>query len=167
MPKLHFLFALWVLAACGQQPAATTATATQGPAGDVVLGSTQNLPDWLLVARQRDCGTGAASDNCSLGEIHFNQRTITRNADGTADIWTQVRYGRPRIYETERQIIHYDTERVHYRFNCANNKFMIIERQIMGANETIVAHEEPMQIWRSPVDGSATPIFLPIACRGS
>lgn len=160
---------LLTLAACGE-PATDT---KQGEGenrdlGSVVLGSTQNLPDWLLVARQRDCAPG---EGCPRGDVHFNQRTITRNADGTADIWIQVRHGLPQLYqlesETTETTIRFELERLHYRFNCTTAEFIVVERQIMGAGETVVARDQPRAIYRAPVRGSATAIIQPIACRGS
>jgi hypothetical protein len=156
------------LCACGNQNSPQDGKSAPGGNGDVVLGSTQNLPDWLLVARQRDCAVG---ETCPRGEVHFNQRTITRNADGTADIWVQVRHGVPQLYqmesETTQTTVRFEVERLHYRFNCQTNDFVVIERQIMGAGETVVARDEPRQIYRQPARGSATAILLPIACRGS
>lgn len=157
--------ALLTLAACGQPEATSGAQPASGSNNGVALQSTQNLPDWLLVARQRDC----ARQDC-VGEILFNQRTITRNADGTADIWLQVRHGNPQAYPIEtattRTTITFTSERLHYRFNCTSGQFVVLERQIMGAGETVVAHEEPRQIWRAPVEGSVTPVVMPIACNG-
>lgn len=164
------LTCLFTLAACGQSatPVTSSAAAAPGEPGSVMLGSTQNLPDWLLVARQRDCDVG---ENCQRGEVLFNQRTITRNADGTADIWIMVRHGSPQLYSLEdahtQTTIHFDTERLHYRFNCENSQFIVVERQIMGANETVVARDNPRPIYRAPLPGSATGILEPIACRGS
>ncbi|MES1201657.1 MAG: surface-adhesin E family protein [Pseudomonadota bacterium] len=160
MRAAFLAFALLALASCDQSPQQSNGQQNGGG-----IGVAQNLPDWLLVARQRDC-QGSAED-CPLGEVLFNQRTITHNTDGTADLWAEVRYGHPHPYETNSQIIRYTVERVHYRFNCTSNQFTIVERQIMGANETVVAHDEPAPNWRDPTDGSAAPLFLPIACRGS
>ena len=161
--------ALLSLAACGQPSGTATTTAAPAEGGGnagVALQSTQNLPDWLLVARQRDC----ARADC-VGSVMFNQRTITRNPDGTADIWLQIHHGNPQDYPietaTSRTMITFTTERLHYRFKCAEAQFVVLERQIMGANDTVVAHEEPRQIWRAPVDGSVTPVVMPIACNGS
>lgn len=166
------LTCLFTLAACGQSgtPAAKGANPpAQGEsAGSVMLGSTQNLPDWLLVARQRDCDPG---ESCARGEVLFNQRTITRSADGTADIWIMVRHGSPQLYSLEDEhtqtAIHYTVERLHYRFNCASSQFIVVERQIIGANDTVVARDNPRPIYRAPAPGSATGIIEPIACRGS
>jgi hypothetical protein len=163
---------LFALAACGQASTPAPADSAAAPAepGSVMLGSTQNLPDWLLVARQRDCRAQGAADQDCLGEVKFNQRTITRNADGTADIWIQVRHGEPQLYqipgEHEDTTVRFTFERLHYRFNCANEQFVVVERQIMGPNEAVVAHDEPMQIYRAPSQGSVTAIIQPIACRG-
>ncbi|MBI3437234.1 MAG: hypothetical protein HY054_01025 [Proteobacteria bacterium] len=156
------------LSACGQTtaPGGAAAPAQSGGGNNgVALQSTQNLPDWLLVARQRDCGRS----DC-VGEVLFNQRMITRNADGTADIWLQVRHGNPQAYPIEtattRTTITFTTERLHYRFKCAEGQFTVLERQIMGSGETVVAHDNPPSIYRAPVDGSVTPIVMPIACNG-
>ena len=159
MRKLTALICLFTLAACGQ-PAAPQgqAPATQTE-GSVLLGSTQNMPDWLLVLRTTEGGT-----------VHFNQRTITRQ-NGLADIWLQVRYGHPQAWdasdESTERTIRFDVERMHYRFNCAEETFVIVERQIMGANEEVVARDEPQQIYRAtPVSGVARQM-LPVACRGA
>jgi hypothetical protein len=32
---------------------------------------------------------------------------------------------------------------MHYRFNCADETFVVVERQIMGANEEVVARDDP------------------------
>jgi hypothetical protein len=164
-----FLSAVLALSACGEP--ATPGARARDP-GAVVLGSTQNLPDWLLVARQRDCARDAPeAERCPLGEIHFNQRTITRNGDGTADIWIQARHGQPQLFQIESETlettVRFDVERLHYRFNCSTEEFVVIERQIMGAGETVVAQDAPRQIYRAPVRGSVTGIILPIACRGA
>ncbi|MGD9968028.1 MAG: surface-adhesin E family protein [Hyphomonadaceae bacterium] len=159
MRKLAALICLFTLAACG--PAAAPAgeqPAAQANDGPVVLATTRNMPDWLLVLRTNDGGT-----------IHFNQRTITRE-NGLADIWLQVRHGRQQLWEadteTTERVIRYDVERVHYRFNCAEETFVVVERQIMGANEQVIARDEPRQIYRrAPYTGAARHI-LPIACRG-
>jgi hypothetical protein len=161
MRKLAVLICLFTLAAC-VQPAAP---AGQAPAtgaqseGSVMLGSTQNMPDWLLVLRTTEGGT-----------VHFNQRTITRQ-NGFADIWLQVRYGHTQAWdvsdESTDRILHFDVERMHYRFNCAEEKFVIVERQIMGASEQVVARDTPAQIFRAtPASGVARQI-LPVACRGA
>lgn len=158
--------ALLALAACGE----ADAPKQQGQVreGPVVLDTTRTMPDWLLVARQRDCAPG---EDCPRGEVHFNQRTITRSADGTADIWVQVRHGRPQLYqiedETTATTIRFEVQRLHYRFNCQTQQFFVVERQIMGAGETVVARDNPQQVYRAPVRGSVTAILLPIACRGS
>jgi hypothetical protein len=158
--------AILSLTACGQPSAPQAPAAGSAGRDDVTLQSTQNLPDWLLVARQRDC----SRSDC-VGQVMFNQRTITRNPDGTADIWVEVRHGEAQAYPIEtataRTTVTYTNERLHYRFKCAENQFTVLERQIMGTGETVVAHDNPRPIYRAPVDGSVTPVIMPIACRGS
>lgn len=167
--KTLMALALIALAACdqGAAPGGSQQPAQVGGNNNsVALQSTQNLPDWLLVARQRDC----ARADC-VGDVQFNQRTITRNPDGTADIWLQVRHGNPQAYPIEtattRTTITYTTERLHYRFKCAEGQFTVLERQIMGSGDTVVARDNPRPIYRAPVDGSVTPVIMPIACRGA
>lgn len=156
MRKLTALICLFTLAACGQPAAPQGQAPTDGP---VILATTRDMPDWLLVLRTTEGGT-----------VHFNQRTITRE-NGLADIWLQVRYGHPQAWDasdegTERTI-RYEVERMHYRFNCAEETFVIVERQIMGSNDQVLARDEPQQIYRAtPVSGVARQM-LPVACRGA
>ena len=64
-----FVSAVLALSACGEP--ATPGAPARDP-GAVVLGSTQSLPDWLLVARQRDCARDAPeAERCPLGDIHL------------------------------------------------------------------------------------------------
>ena len=69
--------------------------------------------------------------------------------------------------ETTETTVRFTLERLHYRFNCNSGEFVVVERLIMGDNETVVARDEPRQIYRAPVRGSVTAIIQPIACRGS
>jgi len=159
MRKFAAALCLFTLAACGQPAAPAGEPAPAGETDSVVLGSTQNMPDWLLVLRTTEGGT-----------VHFNQRTITRR-DGFADIWLQIRYGHTQAWDASDEgtdrVIRYDVERMHYRFNCAEEKFVIVERQIMGGNEVVVARDEPAQIYRTtPITGVARQM-MPVACRGA
>jgi hypothetical protein len=166
---------LLTVAACGQPAAPKAEAPAQAPAeGEtrttVTLSTARNSPDWLLVARQRDCPRPEVGPDTCVGEVHFNQRTITRTPDGMADVWVQVRHGAPQLYdietETRRTSIRYELQRLHYRFNCNTEQFIVVERQIMGANEQVVARDQPRAIWRAPAPRSATHIVMPIACRG-
>jgi len=161
MRKLTALICLFTLAACGQPatPQGEAPAAETSGDGPVTLATTRNMPDWLLVLRTTEGGT-----------VHFNQRTITRE-NGFADIWLQVRYGHTQAWdasdETTERTIRFDVERMHYRFNCAEETFVIVERQIMGSNDQVVARDEPRQIYRAtPVSGVARQM-LPVACRGA
>jgi hypothetical protein len=159
MRKLTALICLFTLAACGQSAAPQGQAPAPQSEGSVLLGSTQNMPDWLLVLRTTEGGT-----------VHFNQRTITRQ-NGLADIWLQVRYGHPQAWdasdETTERTIRFDVERMHYRFNCAEETFVIVERQIMGANDEVVARDEPQQIYRATPASGVARQMLPVACRGA
>lgn len=159
--RTHLLaVALLGLAACGQNPPpAEEAPAVSAEEGAITYDALRNRPDWIFILRTSDGG-----------EIHFNQRSVTR-ADGMADIWLQVRHGREQVTssetETTETVIRYTVERMHYRFNCADDTFTIAERQIMGANETVVAREELAEDWRAAETGGAAIYVLPIACRGT
>jgi hypothetical protein len=158
--------ALISLAACDVAPPGKGAAPAPGQSGSVALGSTQNMPDWLLIAHQRDCEI----QNC-IGEVYFNQRSITRdNANGTADIWTQTHHAIEQDYVVNeaRQVttIHFTLERQHYRFKCAAQQFTVVERQILGPNDTVVAHDAYPEIYRNPAPDSLVPLIFPIACRG-
>lgn len=171
MIRAFTALALLALAACGQPAPDQSQAPADGNNNRVLLGSTQNMPDWLFIARQRDClGNEDEGERCPTGEIHFNQRTITRTPEGFADIWIQVRHGRQQLFEYETETtataIQFELERLHYRFNCNTTEFIVIERQIMGPREAVVARDEPRQIYRAPIRGSVTNIILPIACRG-
>jgi hypothetical protein len=153
------LFLLMALCACGE-PSPAPSGAAGGAQGDVVLGATKNLPDWLLVARTAD-----------RGFVHFNQRSIRRNADGTADIWVEIRHGETQLHEAEdektRTALRYDVERLHYRFRCDQDQFVILARQFMGGRDVVAAESQmDPNLWRPvPVRGVARQV-MPIACRG-
>jgi len=160
MRKLAAVICLFTLAACGQ-PAAPSGQAP-APAqsnGSVLLSTPAGLPDWLLVLRTNDGGT-----------IHFNQNAITRE-NGFADIWLQVRHGRSQAWDasdaTTERTIRYDVERMHYRYNCAEETFVVVERQIMGSGDQVLARSEPPQIYRATPAAGAARHMLPIACRGA
>lgn len=160
MRKLAVLICLFTLAACGQ-PAAPGDQAPAGgnDGGAVLLSTPEGLPDWLFVLRTSEGGT-----------VHFNRRTITRE-NGFADIWLQVRYGHTQNWDasddTTERAIRFDVERMHYRFNCAEEKFVIVERQIMGSNEEVVARDTPPQAYRTMPSSGVARQMLPVACRGA
>lgn len=168
--------ALLALAACGpQEPAAPAAPLPTDPAAQVrvALPLSRMSPDWVLIARQRDCPIvgDIGKERCPYGEVLYNARTITRSVDGTvANIWVQTNHGAPQLYQGETETttvnIRYTQSRVHYRFNCASDTFAIIERQIMGENETVVQRDHPREIYRAPTRWSAVAIIMPIACEG-
>jgi hypothetical protein len=159
--RLIAVLLLLALSACGQPAPQQGGAPASAQPGDVVLGATKNLPDWLLVARTAD-----------RGFVHFNQRSIHRNADGTADIWVEIRHGDPQLRESEdaktRMALHYQVERLHYRFRCGGQEeFVILARQFMAGRDEVAA-EDAMDpaLWRPvPPRGIARQV-LPVACRG-
>ncbi len=161
MRKLTALICLFTLAACGQPatPQGEAPAAETSGDGPVTLATTRNMPDWLLVLRTTEGGT-----------VHFNQRTITRE-NGFADIWLQVRYGHTQAWdasdETTERTIRFDVERMHYRFNCTDETFVIVERQIMGSNDEVVARDSPQQIFRATPASGVARHMLPVACRAA
>jgi hypothetical protein len=168
-------FAL-ALAACGeQQPATPAAPLPSDPSAQVrvVLPVSAMSPDWIEIARQRDCPEvgEVAKERCPYGSVHYNRRTITRSVDGSvANIWTQTTHGAPQLFraenETSEMNIRYTRMRMLYRFRCNEGTFAIIERQIMGDNDTVVHREQPREIYRAPARWSAVAILMPIACEG-
>ena len=149
---------LVLLAACGERP--TTKNQSSAEPGQVVLGSTRNLPDWLLIAYTGDGGA-----------VHFNQRTIVRSPDGTADVWVQIRHGTPQIEgeqgATVEQTVRYQLERVQYRFRCSDDQFKVLKRQFLDDEDTVAAEQDYSDSpWRGVPKTGPARIVRPIACRG-
>ena len=63
--------------------------------------------------------------------------------------------------------LRFTRERQHYRFKCNESQFTVVERQILGVRDTVIAHDEYHQPYRAPSPDSLVPIILPIACRGT
>jgi hypothetical protein len=168
--------ALLSLAACGEpEPAAPVAPLPTDPSAQVrvVLPTSRMSPDWVKVARQRDCPVVGkiAEERCPYGEVFYNQRTITRSVDGTvANIWTETTHGAPQLFEAETETttisIRYTQMRLHYRFNCTDQTFTTVERQILGDDGAVVQREPLPEIYRAPARWSAVAIMMPIACQG-
>lgn len=152
--------ALAALAACGQSDEGGAPAAGGGGAGEVTLGATRTLPDWLLFLRTQDGGN-----------VHFNQRSITRAADGTADLWIQIQHGHTQVHVSEdsdtTRTIAYVLERRHYRFNCAAEQFTILNRQFMDSMDVVAAEApDPDALMRPVPPSGIARAALPIACRG-
>jgi hypothetical protein len=164
------------LAACGApEPAAPATPLPTDPSAQVhvALPISSMSPDWIEVARQRDCPLvgETAKERCPYGSVHYNWQTVTRSVDGTvANIWTQTTHGAPQLFQAETDTtvlnIRYTRMRMLYRFNCSESTFAIIERQIMGDNDAVLHSEQPPEIYRQPVRWSAVAILMPIACQG-
>jgi hypothetical protein len=147
--------ALVLLASCGQTPSTNKQAAAEP--GQVTLSRTRDMPDWLLVARTSD-----------RGFVHFNQRTIVRNPDGTADIWVQIRHGSPQLEgEQGAETIRYQLERVQYRFRCSDDQFKVVKRQFLDDENTVAAEQDYSDsLWRGVPRTGPARIVQPIACRG-
>ncbi len=140
-------------------PAALPASC-EDPAAEVRLGSTQTQPDWLLFARQ-----------AGGGDIQFNQRSIRRCGDNEAEILVRVRFAEPQLYGTEdatyETTIRYNVETVRYRFRCTSEEFSVIERQIIGENDRVVATIPGRpDLWRPVNDTGTARYIMPTACIG-
>lgn len=140
----------------------------------VTLSLSQSAPDWIFIARQRDCPPGPRTgDPCPYGEIKYNQRTITRTADGRiANMWLQTDHGTPQLRAIPiegggARNIRYERTRMHYRFNCADETFAVVELQILGDNDVVAARETYPENYAAPQRWSAVALALPIACRGA
>lgn len=165
-----------VVVGCGEQaPTAPAQDLPSDPSAQVrvVLPTSRMSPDWIVVARQRDCPVvgQVARERCPYGEVMYNQRTITRSVDGSvANIWVQIDHGAPQLFEGEtetREItIRYTRTRLHYRFKCEDETFAIIERQIIGDADAVLHRDHPREIYRAPTRWSAVAILMPIACEG-
>jgi hypothetical protein len=135
--------------------------------GPVTYYSMSDLPDWVQVARQRDCDLDG---RCLLGEVKFNRQTVVRNADRTADAWVQVEYAIPRreTIETADSVIRltYQRERLKYRLNCDTGHFMILERLLLDENETLLTEAAPDIGFRRPSPGGAADQLKRTACYG-
>ena len=155
------------LAACGREAPQQAQVATaalpatcEEPGAAVTLRQTRNAPDWLLFARQ-----------AGGGDIQFNQRSIRRCGDNEAEITVQVHYTQPQLYATEderlRTTVRYTVERVRYRYRCSGEDYRVIERQIVGDNEAIVATiPGPPDLWRPLSPSGVAALIKQTACVG-
>lgn len=158
--------ALAALAACGREtPQQTVAVAPlpatcEEPAAAVTLRQTRNAPDWLLFARQ-----------AGGGDILFNQRSIRRCGDNEAEITVQVHYTQPQLYAEEtdrtRTTVRYTIERVRYRYRCSAEEYRVIQRQIVGDHDDIVATiPGPPDLWRPLSPSGVAGLIKQTACVG-
>lgn len=176
MRLLAGLVVLFTLAACGepepQAPATAPLPADPSAQVRVALPMSRMSPDWITIARQRDCtGREDAGERCPYGEVFYNRHMITRSVDGAvANAWVQTDHGAPQLFQGETETttlnIRYTRTRLHYRFRCNEGTFAIIERQILGASEAVLHRESPPEIYREPRRWSAVGLLLPIACEG-
>jgi hypothetical protein len=130
-------------------------------ASDVLVGD--------LISRQRVCPLSVPSAaKCPFGDLHLDQPGITQNADGTTDIWIQVRYLQPQLYQTtDHGVIRFMVERLHYRFNCATREFVVVQFLTLDAEGDIVSGERPNEAFRAPALSSVADNILLTVCGPS
>lgn len=118
----------------------------------------RNMPDWIRVAPTAEGGA-----------VFYNFRTMTKGADGITDIWLQVRWGHEQIEQrpgaARDTIFHYELEREHYRINCRDHTFALVERQILGANEQVAQLDRYPETFRPIPEAGGAAAAVPIACR--
>lgn len=155
-----------VLAACGGEekqaaaPAALPASCDD-PAAVVQIEYLRNSPDWIYMSPQ-----------AGGGRVHWGQHTLRRCGDNEAELWLQVQYGAEQLhgetgggYET---IIRYTLERFHFRFRCTEQTYALIESQIIGPDEQVIATipGDP-DTFRPRTPGSPASQIMDTACRGA
>jgi len=148
-----------VLAGSAPAPAALPASC-EDPAAVITLRTTQGQPDFLLFARQ----SGG-------GDIQFNQRSIRRCGDNEAEITLRVRYAQPQLYAATEgdyeTTVRYTVEHVRYRYRCAADEFMILDRSIINEDDAVVATiPGRADLWRPIREGSPASLIKPTACNG-
>jgi hypothetical protein len=148
------------LAACGRTPEQPPPAFPETGAQQVDIGVAEGLPQWLQIARQSDGGF-----------IHWDRTSLIRRPGGEAEVWVQVRFGEPQLFESETetttQAVRYEIERVHYRFKCMERTFAILERRFIGNEERILGAvpTDPVVFRAIPSNGAAA-VLEPVACRG-
>ena len=93
---------------------------------------------------------------------------MTLNTEGAPDIWIQVRYLQPQLFQTtDHGVIRFTVERLRYRFNCATREFVVVQSLALNAEGDIVIGERPNESFRAPTLGSVADIILQRACGPS
>ncbi len=153
-------------AACERAPEQPATSATPAPSTAVAqaaLAKPDVFPQWLQVANQ--AGGGA---------VYYHPASIVRLPDASAaEVWVEVLFGTDQTYVTEdkttRQTITYTRERFLFRFDCNRTKYVIVERRIMGAGETIAetikTPAEAQNAWMDVNPGGVTAVTLGPACK--
>lgn len=150
-----------LLTACSQATAPAVEAPTFPETGEqaVQLGVNDDLPQWLLIARQ-----------ASGGAIFWDRNSIVRNAEGQASIWARVEFDTNQVREAEDattlQLVTYRVTEVNYLFNCADSTFVITEQRFMGENNAIAGSVQfDAEAPRAAVPGTTGALLLPIACQ--
>jgi hypothetical protein len=124
----------------------------------VELSVNDDLPQWLLIARQ--AGGGA---------IYWDRTSLVRNAEGQASVWARVEFDTNQVRNSQEgdtiQAVTYRISEVHYRFTCAESTFVILEQRFVDSDGTVagsffVENDPPTVALPGTVGG----LLLPIAC---
>jgi hypothetical protein len=147
------------LTACSvQTPAADTPAFPESGEQKVELSVNDDLPQWLLIARQ--AGGGA---------IFWDRTSLVRNAEGQASVWARVEFDTNQVRNSQEgdtiQAVTYRISDVHYQFTCADSTFVILEQRYVDgdgriAGQVTIENDPPTVALPGTVGG----LLLPIAC---
>ncbi len=154
------LIVAFVLAGCSPQAAAPDAPVfPESGEQSVDVAVNENLPQWLLIARQ-----------AGGGSIFWDRTSLVRNAEGQASVWARVEYAENQVRSSQEgstiQAVTYRISEVHYRFACADSTFVILEQRFVDGDGTIagsVAVENDAPTAALP--GTLGGLLAPIACN--
>lgn len=156
------------LVACSP-PSPPTAEAPAFPESgetQVQLNVNEDLPQWLLIARQTNGGA-----------IYWDRNSIVRNAESQAFVWARVEFDQNQVREavsesasaTTTQIVTYRITEVRYRFACAEQTFVITEQRYVDGDGTVAGAVSYAEGETGPpqaaLPGTAGGLLFPIACQ--
>lgn len=134
----------------------------------VQLNVNEDLPQWLLIARQANGGT-----------IYWDRNSIVRNAEGQAFVWARVEFAENQVREavsetasaTTTQIVTYRITEVRYRFSCAEQNFVITEQRYVDGDGSVAGAVTYAEGENGPpqaaLPGTAGGLLFPIACQAT
>jgi len=148
-----------LLAACSAQtPAADAPVFPESGEQKVELSVNDNLPQWLLIARQ-----------AGGGNIFWDRTSLVRRADGTATVWARAEFDENQVRSSQEgdiiQAVTYRITELHYQFTCADSTFVILEQRFVDGDGT-VAGALPIEddAPAAALPGTVGGLLLPIAC---
>jgi hypothetical protein len=166
MRVLAGLLVAAALAACSPPAAPETEAPAFPEIGEaqVQLNVNEDLPQWLLIARQANGGA-----------IYWDRNSIVRNAEGQAFIWARVEFAENQVREAvdglTTQIVTYRITEVRYRFSCADQSFVITEQRYVDGDGSVAGAVTYAEGENGPpqaaLPGTAGGLLAPIACRAT